>query len=383
MAMSRPEEQCPIQCQLCEVDPMIKWKCLDCDLLMCSKCKDQIHSKFKSEKEHKIIDIKDVGRQDKTVDQKSKEMDQEDQKLVSISGLQTAGVSSALTNDKLIINVKEYQTEMLNIHFLAVTFDGSLWIGDGAKRDLHYICTSLQNVQLLRDKVKVISRFNMVILRIAVTPTNDILMATGTPRLMQIKAGANRVEESIYYEDMSRDIWSVHVSKDGRVIIGGGKFVVVMDTNGSYLTRYENDKNKKTLFKGKLVCSITSTCNGNIFIVEYFNKGVIMLGKDDVINIYKGNPVYNYYTGSFNPISVVTTPMDNVLVADNGNHTLHILDNNCRLLTVCNIGDIGIKRPASLAIIMEEPFPVLYIGCDVYDSNSKKGKLYKMNILEC
>ncbi|CAG2194690.1 TRIM9_67 [Mytilus edulis] len=178
--MSRPQEQCPIQCQLCEGDPKIKWKCLDCDLLMCSKCKDKIHSKFKSEKEHEIVDIKDAGRQDMTVDQKSKEMDEQDQELVSISGLQTAGVSSSPTNDKLI-NVKEYQTEKINIHFLALSFDGSLWIGDGAKRDLHHTFTSLQNVQLLRDKVKVISCFNMVILGIAVTPTNDILMATGTP----------------------------------------------------------------------------------------------------------------------------------------------------------------------------------------------------------
>ncbi|VDI23046.1 Hypothetical predicted protein [Mytilus galloprovincialis] len=382
MAMSQPQEQCPIQCQLCEVDPMIKWKCLDCDLLMCSKCKDKIHSKFKSEKEHKIIDIKDVGRHDKTVDQKRKEMDQEDQKLVSISGLQTAGVSSALTNDKLI-NVKQYQTEMLNIHFLGLSVDGSLWIGDGAKRDLHYICTSLQNVQLLRDKVTVISRFNMVILGIAVTPSNDILMATGKPRLMQIKAGSNRVSESVYCEDMSRYIQCVHASKDGRVIMGGGKFVVVMDTCGKYLTRYENDKNKKPIFKGPLVCSITSTSNGNIFIIEYFHEGVVMLGKGDVIDIYTGNPVYNYNIGSFNPISVVTTPMDNVLVADNGNHTLHILDNNCQLLTVCNIRDIGIKSPASLAIIMEGPFPVLYIGCHVCESNPETGKLFKMNIMEC
>lgn len=251
---------------------------------MCSKCKDKIHSKFKSEKEHEIIDIKDVGRQGKTVDQKSKEMDEQDQELVSISGLQTSGVSSSPTNDQLI-NVKEYRTEMINIHFLALSFDGSLWIGDGAKRDLHHSFTSLQNAQLLRDKVKVISCFNMVILGIAVTPTNDILMATGTPSLVQIKAGSNKVSESIYCEDMSRDIWSVHVSKDGRVIMGGGRFVVVMDTYGSYLTRYENDKIKKPNFKGQFVHSITSTSNGNIFIIEYFN-----------------------------PISVVASPMDMFLL---------------------------------------------------------------------
>lgn len=39
----------------------IKWKCLNCDILMCNKCKDKIHVKLKFENDHTLINIKEVG----------------------------------------------------------------------------------------------------------------------------------------------------------------------------------------------------------------------------------------------------------------------------------------------------------------------------------
>ncbi|XP_076078944.1 uncharacterized protein LOC143049011 [Mytilus galloprovincialis] len=56
------EGQAPMLCQICEITRDIKWKCLDCDLLMCQKCKDKIHPKFvKLAIEHRIVHIKNVG----------------------------------------------------------------------------------------------------------------------------------------------------------------------------------------------------------------------------------------------------------------------------------------------------------------------------------
>ncbi|XP_071137183.1 uncharacterized protein [Mytilus edulis] len=65
MADSRAEYgegQAPMLCQICEISRDIKWKCLDCDLLMCQECKEKIHPKFvKLDSEHKIVYIKNVG----------------------------------------------------------------------------------------------------------------------------------------------------------------------------------------------------------------------------------------------------------------------------------------------------------------------------------
>ncbi|XP_076104382.1 uncharacterized protein LOC143073036 [Mytilus galloprovincialis] len=51
--------QMSINCNLCETEKNIKWKCLTCGVLMCSKCKDKIHLMIG--KDHKVVDIKNVG----------------------------------------------------------------------------------------------------------------------------------------------------------------------------------------------------------------------------------------------------------------------------------------------------------------------------------
>ena len=64
MAVAEPIQtaQIPVGCQLCDGGDKIQWKCLDCSLLLCTKCKDKVHLKFKNAKDHKIIDIKKVGQ---------------------------------------------------------------------------------------------------------------------------------------------------------------------------------------------------------------------------------------------------------------------------------------------------------------------------------
>ncbi|XP_071165943.1 uncharacterized protein [Mytilus edulis] len=53
--------QVPVNCKLCETNRTIQWKCMDCSILMCGYCTDNVHSKFKNATDHKIINLKDVG----------------------------------------------------------------------------------------------------------------------------------------------------------------------------------------------------------------------------------------------------------------------------------------------------------------------------------
>lgn len=50
-------------CKLCECVTDIKWKCLQCDIVMCEKCKLRIHPNIKNAKDHKVMDIKEVAAQ--------------------------------------------------------------------------------------------------------------------------------------------------------------------------------------------------------------------------------------------------------------------------------------------------------------------------------
>ncbi|XP_076103869.1 uncharacterized protein LOC143072683 [Mytilus galloprovincialis] len=62
MALSKSFQkgQVPMLCQMCEESEAIKWKCLLCDFLLCTKCQ-KLHKKVKSTDQHIIIDIKDIS----------------------------------------------------------------------------------------------------------------------------------------------------------------------------------------------------------------------------------------------------------------------------------------------------------------------------------
>ncbi|XP_063425364.1 uncharacterized protein LOC134708647 [Mytilus trossulus] len=316
------QEQCAMICQLCVVDPKVKWKCLKCELLMCMKCKDKVHAKFKTDKEHRVIDIKELQLDGiEEYDAFNLEEDEE---------MMTPRLEVKITN------IKKFPTTLENITILAISLDDSLWIGDGEEQEgFHPFSkpTALQKVKVETQKLKVISTFNIGVWDIAITNTNDLLMATRESKLKQIINSCNRVSESTYEVHADSFIIScVHVTKNGKVIIGANKkdpehreIIGVMDTDGSRLTWHENDKNQKPLFEYPM--SITSTTNENIFVADL--RRVVVLGKVDVIRVY--HPIIKLCP--FRPKSVVTTPLDNVIVADCHNHSLHILNNTGHSLT--------------------------------------------------
>lgn len=65
-SMSLAKDQDIAKCYLCETETNLKWRCVECDFLMCNNCQEKIHSKFKYAQTHKIIDIKDIGKNDFT-----------------------------------------------------------------------------------------------------------------------------------------------------------------------------------------------------------------------------------------------------------------------------------------------------------------------------
>ncbi|XP_063418709.1 E3 ubiquitin-protein ligase TRIM45-like [Mytilus trossulus] len=52
--------QIPMLCQMCEESNEIKWKCIQCNFLLCTKCQ-KLHKKVKSDNQHTIIDIMDIA----------------------------------------------------------------------------------------------------------------------------------------------------------------------------------------------------------------------------------------------------------------------------------------------------------------------------------
>ncbi|CAC5419897.1 unnamed protein product [Mytilus coruscus] len=48
-------------CQFCETSNETKWKCINCDLILCQECKIKLHTKLKKNENHKVIDLKEFS----------------------------------------------------------------------------------------------------------------------------------------------------------------------------------------------------------------------------------------------------------------------------------------------------------------------------------
>ena len=57
MACSSSKAQNVKICDLCETETNLKWRCIQCDTILCDKCK-KIHNKFQINTQHQIVDLK-------------------------------------------------------------------------------------------------------------------------------------------------------------------------------------------------------------------------------------------------------------------------------------------------------------------------------------
>ena len=56
MACSSSKAQNVKICDLCETETNLKWRCIQCDTILCDKCK-KIHNKFQTNTQHQIVDL--------------------------------------------------------------------------------------------------------------------------------------------------------------------------------------------------------------------------------------------------------------------------------------------------------------------------------------
>ncbi|XP_063435806.1 uncharacterized protein LOC134716733 [Mytilus trossulus] len=340
-SQSAIRSQASAKCGICDNDRPIKWKCIDCSKLLCNHCKEKIHPNLKDKENHQVVNIKDVGQP---------------------------------TVVQLNIN-KQYQTEQPVVENISYSHDDSLWISNGADK-------VLQRVKPEGTKLNILSSFNTKVYDMTVTQSNNLLISTDGMKLKQI-SNTGTLTDSVY--NVSPFIsTAVHITSDNNVLVAGGtevrRAVILMNQNGDHEKVYEHDQHKQPLFT--YLRKITSTRNGNIHVVDGKKSDdryrLVVLGQGgDIINIYTGETEINK-DKPFRPTDIVTTPKDNVIVADMHTHTLHIMNNAGLLMTYYKTSDINIRYPCSLAFT---PIGQLYIGCGRSAGSTKnEAKIYEVTI---
>ncbi|VDI70494.1 Hypothetical predicted protein [Mytilus galloprovincialis] len=515
MAFSKSviRSQMPINCNLCETEKNIKWKCLTCRVLMCSTCKDKIHLRIgkghKVHKKHDLTEISDayklkidkikqgqiklqneiyeitatkdqlnqfqnaensnyakvstellnheksykaavdkhIAKLRNELDQKhntSSKVNEESISLISeserqikekyengqdflnttdiirffqevnkieksaevsipkpgtsnrtlqfIPGEITQSTIGVLQSVDILIPkvffslsiVNQYQTNLSVVSYLTTCHDDTLWIACNTRND-----TVVQKLKPTGSILKTISTFNIWVLGMAITSSDDLLLVVrGKSRLQMISSFTGGVTDTVYTIHPFCPI-AIHVTSENQIILGscyndGRRMaVIVINKNGDQEAVYEHDHHNQPLFK--LPRRITTTSNGNIHVTDYSSKEdfgeLVVLRKDgNVINIYKGDTEINR-TIPFRPGGIVTTPRDNGIVVDGYTGTLHMMSHSGHLIRYIKTKDNGIEFPFSLAAT---PTGQLYIGCtQVESSTTKEAKLYQVNISEC
>ncbi|VDI29003.1 Hypothetical predicted protein [Mytilus galloprovincialis] len=179
----------------------------------------------------------------------------------------------------------------------------------------------------------------------AVTQSNNLLISTEESRLQQISINTDTLTDSVYALKSIVNT-AVHITRDNKVLVGGSgkgrKVVILMNQNGDHEGVYELDQHKQPIFD--FAWRTTCTRNGNIHVVDRKSEGggrVVVLGQgSDIINTYTGDSEINKDI-TFRPVDIMTTPRDNVIVADPGPHTLHVLNNAGMLMTYYKTNEIN------------------------------------------
>ncbi|XP_071171945.1 uncharacterized protein [Mytilus edulis] len=286
---------------------------------------------------------------------------------------------------------KVYQTELDVVSQVCFSIDQSFWM-TSVKLGL------VQKVKPEGTKLKILSSYKAEVYSMAVTQSNNLLISTGESRLKQISDQTGSITDSVYNVSPFLPA-AVHITNDNKVLVGCiclndgppkhvTMVVVLMNQNGDHERVYEHDQHKNPMLT--YPTSITSTRNGNIHVVDRESKGVhkvVVLGQGtDIINIYTGHAEINQdFHGikikPFIPGDIVTTPRDNVILADINTHTLHILNNAGLLMTYYKTTDMNIISPWSLAFSLSGQ---LYIGCGISEDNENEyAKIYEMTISRC
>ncbi|XP_063410390.1 uncharacterized protein LOC134693485 [Mytilus trossulus] len=406
-ASSLQKGQIPVGCELCKGQNRIQFKCIECDLLMCSECLDRVHLRIA--KDHQITDIKDIGKNvifneikcenhtgqacclfcqtcktficlkcvAKKVHNGHELVEEEDYNESKVEKK-----PKQMSKIKFEIS-KEYTTDLTDIHYIAVCSDGSMWMGN-------QIRSKLQHVKLREDKTEIITSLNIKIWGMAKNHSNNILITTGGTKLKLINTMTGQMTDS-RYDVKPLDPISIHVTSDHRVFIGaypggnafpvtGRRVVVVMDQEGKQLKEYEHDEHNKRLFTYPLCVATTS--NGNICVVDWLDNDhrgrvVVLSPGGDILGTYTGHPDVNTGNKPFQPKRILTTPSNNIVVTDLKNHLLHMLTDQGQSITYYNLGDMGIIFPYSLAL---STTGTIYIGCvsEAGSPDTTKAKLYEL-----
>lgn len=360
MASSIRKAQSPLSCQLCENPNVIKWKCKDCELLMCDICKERIHPRFKLSETHSIISIKDVGKEGIDVSVQFESLQISQPVLSSLISTYTStfacfGKIQYSSNDTLYCS---YHTKEFGYKFFVIRF--------------------------LKESIKVLHELDIKCTDFTLGRKDELYY--GQFRGSELKVLSTDGVTNTVLSTAPMVILCIHINKDNEIILGlreqGPPFpvtefstrqIAVIDVNNKRKLSVEYDQNGEKLFT--YVWRISTDSYDNIYTIDQFEKydgRIVALERSGGVKfIYEGHSSINTSQTPFNPTDLVITKTDIILVCDNNNNHLYALNTKGEIIGLQTVTDLGIRCPFSMCFDSEG---FLLIGC--YDRKTVDANIH-------
>lgn len=360
MATSISKAQTPLSCPLCNQQKGLKWKCTECELLMCDNCKTNVHSRIKTSEKHNVISIQEVGND----------------LSERLKALHISKVCSIVFNT--------YTTSLKGIHKLICCADDIIYFMNCSDvGDYHFI-----KAKLLKASMKILQKFENECVDFAISNQREILFS---PETTLIAASTATMETKTVLNTSPMLILAIHMSKHGELLLGireqGPKFpvtdfctrqVAVFGTDYKHKATFDRDYTGKRLFN--YARRITTDSEYNIYVVDWFDIGhkgkIVALNKNGgTMFCYNGCPSFNSLEAAFNPEDIAVTSMNTTIISDSNNHALHALNVNGQLIGLQITRNFDILYPFSLSMD-DEGF--LLIGSAI----NKDAKIHVMKLVQ-
>ncbi|CAC5386590.1 unnamed protein product [Mytilus coruscus] len=285
---------------------------------------------------------------------------------------------------------KEYVTSLSHVARVGISSDGYVWIYSQSSRS-----QLLMKTKQTGNMLKEITKHEIFIRSMAVTPWNDILLCNNNERIQRFDTRTGQLRNSKYNVGSLGPV-SICV-KDNFIVVGainrdypvhGRRVVIKMNKNGQHIYTAEFHENYAPIFIYPLSLVCTDDAQ-NIFVIDGLSHThgcrIAMVLQNNNIQYYEGHSSINSFNKPFRPTSIQAAPSSNIIVNDTSTNTLHILDPYGRLSAYMNLNDMGIHNGFSLCCTEKQ----LFIGChtvqkDGCENQEKtKASLYELNIEGC
>ncbi|XP_063448148.1 uncharacterized protein LOC134727696 [Mytilus trossulus] len=349
--------QIPISCHFCNGNK-IKWKCEECDIMMCNSCKDNIHERIKSTKDHEVLSFDNVGEDTSA----------------------STGVSS-----EVISSIFNSYTTTVPVHNLLCTDDDIVYI-------LANIPTQekLIKVKMLKASIRTLMSLDEPIFDIALNKKGNVVFTNvsrvpDSPIRMLLPSG----EIKTVLDPKPMRLLALHLNEDNELICGlreeGCPFpihdfsvrqVVVFGSDYRKKNTFEFDVKRKRLFA--YPSRIRTNSQNIIYILDWtdsnHNGKIVAIDRSGFLKFtYYGPNSFEF----FRPTSMVVTPSDNIVLCDKENDALLALNSRGTLVAIQIVHEMNIRDPCALCIDSEG---FLLIGC--VESGNESGKIHAVKMTE-